>query len=438
MRILAFAFLACATAFADVPPIRYPSSAKVLVLPDGSRLVSESVPYPLPDGNGYAGGVWKFKRDGTPDTSFNGSGFIAIPYWGDYERAGNIVLQDDGRILLLGAAVDPTDPLLRDPRCGYGLCGYSVTVTRLLPDGTFDFTFNHSGKAAFTHPGDDGMFAEYVDGRIELRDFYNRLGLVRADGTLDAAASPGIVTAPVFDVQALWRSAGASPGGPSWAIAQQGPGLFAAFQGNDGTWWVVPSTTREWSFTQLIHRGPIYRTRGRPLAGFAATADAVKLVGVAKFVFTDRGHGEVTSTVDGVTEAYPIVRMAAAGSGCSWGGSSGSAFGSNLTGMWSDPLDPGWAVFLAGTELELEARWFTYDANGLPAVLVASVGNLYGDYSGAIFASGKAVGSVYIGPGNQDNAGFIIDFTPGSGFPLERQDRVIRRLSLTSLPTTCR
>lgn len=442
MRSLTFLLFACTSAFAQVPPVPDLKSAAVLDLPEGGRLVAQAVPYPLPDGKGSMQAIWKIKADGKLDATFNGSGFVAFPFWGFQEAVRQVALQridGDESIFVFGTATDPRHPNI-PVGCEDSDCGVFFTATRLLLDGQVDMSFNHSGKLAISSPS---VFLEMrlAGDAIELYDDNHYLGAIRSDLGFDLTPGSPVRSVPFFDVQALWRSSNTGPNAASFAISQQGSDLFATIQAADeagvSRWWVVPATRRAWHQSSQIHRGDIHATRGVPLAGFASGDDSVSAVGKIEFDFTDRAHGQVTWTIGGITRVEPIVRQASAASGCTWASRSGPAVGARLNGFWSDPRDPGWALFLAGTQKELEARWFTYDSRGQPIVVESRIGNAHGVYAGAIYSSTSPMGSLLVGPGTESEATFGYEFPPGSGFDVPFTSRVVRHLDLERIPTTC-
>lgn len=150
--------------------------------------------------NGASGAdmlVARFNADGTPDTSFSFDGVTTIDFAGDEDAAGAIALQADGRIVVVGttdngsnadfAAARLTADGTLDTTFGGGtgkttiafdlaagggadaagavalqsdgriviagkaatLTGTNVAVTRLLPDGTRDSSFNLNGRVNF-------------------------------------------------------------------------------------------------------------------------------------------------------------------------------------------------------------------------------------------------------------------------------------------------
>ncbi|WP_144603931.1 T9SS type A sorting domain-containing protein [Algoriphagus algorifonticola] len=115
---------------------------KILIQPD-DKIIAVGTVSDLYATNRYNQlGVARFTADGYPDSTFNGNGELKIDIQtsaGHGAKCNNAALQNDGKIVL----------------CGVVESG-SVFVIRLNSDGSFDSTFNDSGKiivqnSAFTN-----------------------------------------------------------------------------------------------------------------------------------------------------------------------------------------------------------------------------------------------------------------------------------------------
>ncbi len=115
----------------------------LLVLPDGKLLVA-----------GYASGpgnseflVMRLNSDGTPDTSFGGTGIVRTPVGTGEDIANAMVRQPDGRIVLAGSM------LAADGRRDFALARYTS-------GGTLDPAFGVGGLVTTAvGPGDDIAYA---------------------------------------------------------------------------------------------------------------------------------------------------------------------------------------------------------------------------------------------------------------------------------------
>jgi uncharacterized delta-60 repeat protein len=204
-----------------------------LVQPDGRILVV---------GGGSAGDdflVTRLKRDGSPDTSFDGDG-TASANFGDYDSALAAALQPDGKIVVAGitdagediaiarfnsngsldASFDPggaegagkkvfgyggadyARAVLVQPDgkivvAGAGGPGVDLAITRLNPNGSFDTSFDGDGTAGADFGGSDEGFGVVLqrDGRLVVAGETSNNGDVavarfNATGLADATLDP--------------------------------------------------------------------------------------------------------------------------------------------------------------------------------------------------------------------------------------------------------
>src|SRR5690349_13957386 len=84
-----------------------------LALPDGRLLVGGAIAHPV-DPQYYDLAVARLLPGGAADASFNATGLLRLPIWGDYEFATALAVQPDGRIVVAGVAGDPARPLSCD------------------------------------------------------------------------------------------------------------------------------------------------------------------------------------------------------------------------------------------------------------------------------------------------------------------------------------
>lgn len=105
------------------------------VQPDGKLLVAGM----STDGQGYESSLLRYNSDGSPDTSFNGSGKI-ITSLGTYgSRIYAIAVQPDGKIVTAGAvAYNGPSP--------FANFWDDILIVRYNPDGSLDKTFDGDGK----------------------------------------------------------------------------------------------------------------------------------------------------------------------------------------------------------------------------------------------------------------------------------------------------
>ncbi len=106
------------------------SARKVVIQPDGKILVGGDA---YTNGNFYHCAVARYNTDGTLDDSFDFDG-IAIPKVGNQDRCNDIVLQPDGKILMVGVTSLFSADLEGD-----------FLIIRLNSTGSFDNSFGSGG-----------------------------------------------------------------------------------------------------------------------------------------------------------------------------------------------------------------------------------------------------------------------------------------------------
>ncbi len=100
--------------------------------------------------------ILRLDLDGSLDATFDGDGVSVVDFSGTHDVTTSAVLQSDGKIVITGYHYD-------------GISGEDILLTRFNTDGTIDNTFNSVGYAFFTgFPGDDLAFsvALQADGKI--------------------------------------------------------------------------------------------------------------------------------------------------------------------------------------------------------------------------------------------------------------------------------
>lgn len=130
------------------------AAQSVVMQPDG-KIVVVGV---SADSSGDDFSVVRLNADGSLDTGFNGTGTVIIPVGSGTDRAYSVALQLDGKIVVSGTSVN-----------GSGDGDFSVV--RLNIDGSLDTSFNGSGQAIIgVGPSWDTAYAATLqpDGKIVL------------------------------------------------------------------------------------------------------------------------------------------------------------------------------------------------------------------------------------------------------------------------------
>ncbi len=135
--------------------------------------------------------VVRLRADGSPDTDFGTDGDVAYNFSGE-DRASDIVLQGDGRIIVVGSIAMTT-------------INEAMGIMRLNPDGTLDNTFANQGKLTLNPTaGHDNLFAVALQGeKILVGGFITVNGLtnfavIRIDST-------GVVD-QTFGTDGMWSA----------------------------------------------------------------------------------------------------------------------------------------------------------------------------------------------------------------------------------------
>jgi uncharacterized delta-60 repeat protein len=138
----------------------------------------------------------RLEKDGSPDLSFNGSGFVVTPF-GITSSARDVAIQPDGKIVVAGISMQ-------------GGSGFDYALLRYNGDGSLDSTFKGSGRTATPVTGGEGnAVALQTDGKIIVagRMYENGEGfaVVRYQGgpypnvVLEAPAGHEILDGATFD-----------------------------------------------------------------------------------------------------------------------------------------------------------------------------------------------------------------------------------------------
>lgn len=143
----------------------------VLLQPDGKIIV---IGFTQSDSNEEDYLVARFNTDGTPDSSFGSNGLVTIDFSGDTDEATAGFLQPDGSLLIGGSVLVFED----------------LGIAKLLPDGTPDPSFGNAGLV--TLDIEHGEFlvdlAALADGRIIVAgrgDAGTTLAALQPNGAID-------------------------------------------------------------------------------------------------------------------------------------------------------------------------------------------------------------------------------------------------------------
>jgi uncharacterized delta-60 repeat protein len=155
--------------------------------------------------------LMRLNADGTPDPSFGSGGTLEIDFPGATDLLSDLLLQPDGRVLVVGTPFEEVSPQKL------------LHVRRYLPDGLPDQTFGSNGELELATASpyvQDAKLTRQPDGRIVLvvrsyRDLPVRIARLSVDGQLDGSFGRGGLAAVEFGEPRRAKRARSSFG-PDW------------------------------------------------------------------------------------------------------------------------------------------------------------------------------------------------------------------------------
>ena len=211
-------------------------------------------------------------------------------------------------------------------------------------------------------------------------------GIVDAGAAVRAAAQ---LAAGGVNYEGLWwKSPPGSESGWGMNVAQQGDVIFA-------TWFTYDATGKAWWLSMTanasapnVFSGTLYRTHGPafstvPFNPANVTATAV---GNGTLAFSDANNGTFAYTVNGVSQTKAITRQVFGPlPACTFGAQADLSLATNFQDLWwAAPAgsESGWGVNFTQQGTTIFATWFTYDVDGSPlwlsATLTPTAANAFG------------------------------------------------------------
>jgi uncharacterized delta-60 repeat protein len=134
------------------------------------------------NGTDYDFAVYRYLSNGNLDRTFHGDGMVNIGFGaGRQDSATDLVLQKDGKIVVVGYTGDAND------------ANHNFALARLNTNGSLDTTFSADGRQITNMGGDDYAYdvALQTDGKLvvagekDLALFYFAVARYNSDGSLD-------------------------------------------------------------------------------------------------------------------------------------------------------------------------------------------------------------------------------------------------------------
>jgi hypothetical protein len=266
---------------------------------------------------------------------------------------------------------------------GYGGSYTSPAITPLktLPDGTYTLTM---------------YLAEASDNVAwYFHDFPQPLVV----GSGSTTSTP--------NYEGLWWAAPAgSESGWGINFAHQGDVIFV-------TWFTYDTTGKAWWLTMTasktadnVYTGALIQTHGPPFNAVPFNPMSVTRanVGSGTLTFTDINNGTFMYTVNGVTQTKTIARQVFGPvPTCVWGAQQSPTTATNYQDLWyASPAESesGWGVNFTHQGDSIFATWFTYDFDGTPLWLSATLAKTApGIYMGGLVrTTGPAFNAVPFNP----------------------------------------
>ena len=190
-----------------------------------------------------------------------------------------------------------------------------------------------------------------------------------------------------------WNAPAGSESGWGINIAHQGDVLFATWLTYDLTgkaWWLTMAATKVSGNT---YTGTLYETHGPAFNAvpFDPTKVTRRAVGLGTLSFSDAGPGTFAYTVNGVAQTKIITREAFARPvpACTFGAATDFGSVTNYQDIWWNApanSESGWGINLTHQGDIIFLVWFTYDLDGTPLWLSATLTKTTGSgYAGTLF-----------------------------------------------------
>jgi len=209
--------------------------------------------------------------------------------------------------------------------------------------------------------------------------------------------SDGLYSPQAFTFTGTGTPAGAANyEGIWWNSGESGWGINFEHQGNTifATWFTYDTAGKAWWLVMTADGGPgntftgtLYKTTGSSYGASSFAAGTPAAVGTGTLTFTDAGHATFDSTVNGTHQTKAITpQVFGALPTCTYSASPNLAGARNYQGLWWNASESGWGINFAHQGNTIFATWFTFDVDGSPLWLVATMDKGAGEtFSGTLY-----------------------------------------------------
>jgi YVTN family beta-propeller protein len=258
-----------------------------------------------------------------------------------------------------------------------------------------------------------------------------------------------------------WKAPAESESGWGINLAHQGDVLFATWFTYDLTgkaWWLTMTATKS---ADNVYAGTLYQTTGPAFSAVPFNPSLVTrtAVGIGTLTFTDANNGSFAYTVKGLTQTKVLTRQVFGPLPiCVWNAQPDLTVATNYQDLWwaAPPgAEAGWGMNLTHQGDTIFATWFTYDTDGSPLWLSATMFDMQStppEYAGTLYrTTGPPFNAVPFDPNAVTRTpvgGLTLTFTDGNavsywywvrlpGSPVVEQTKPITRQVFRAPGTLC-
>jgi hypothetical protein len=182
-----------------------------------------------------------------------------------------------------------------------------------------------------------------------------------------------------------------------WNASESGWGINFEHQGSKifATWFTYDLAGKAWWLVMLADAGPgntftgtLYKTTGSSYDANTFTAGTPVPVGTGTLTFADASHATFVANVNGMPPQTKAITPQVFGPlpTCTYSLAANLTGATNYQGLWWNASESGWGINFAHQGNTIFATWFTFDVDGSPLWLVATMDKGTGEnFAGELF-----------------------------------------------------